>query len=44
MHTQVLHNFVRKCYAGPRLVLAASGIEHSKLVELATPMLEQVGI
>lgn len=38
---EVLHDFVRRCYAGPRLVLAASGVEHRQLVELATPMLEK---
>jgi len=40
---QVLHDFVRERYAGPRLVLAAAGVDHKQLVELATPVLEQVG-
>lgn len=38
-----LRSFVATRYAGPRLVLAAAGVEHAKLVELATPMMEKVG-
>lgn len=41
---QVLYNFVKRNYAASQLILAASGVEHSKLVELARPMLEQVGM
>ena len=37
-----LRDFVTANYTGPRLILAASGVEHGRLVELATPMLQQV--
>lgn len=37
-----LREFVTANYTGPRLILAASGVEHGRLVELATPMLQQV--
>ncbi|KAJ9520796.1 hypothetical protein QJQ45_013974, partial [Haematococcus lacustris] len=39
---QVLHDFCRAHYTAPRLVLAASGVDHRQLVELAEPMLAQL--
>jgi processing peptidase subunit alpha len=36
---QKLHAFISQHYVGPRLVLAAAGVDHKQLVELATPML-----
>jgi processing peptidase subunit alpha len=38
----LLREFLTANYTGGRMVLAASGVEHSTLVALATPMLEQV--
>ncbi len=37
-----LRAFSATNYAGPRLVLAASGVDHRTLVDLATPMLSTV--
>eukprot|EP00197_Chlamydomonas_leiostraca_P004553 CAMPEP_0202861894 /NCGR_PEP_ID=MMETSP1391-20130828/3130_1 /ASSEMBLY_ACC=CAM_ASM_000867 /TAXON_ID=1034604 /ORGANISM="Chlamydomonas leiostraca, Strain SAG 11-49" /LENGTH=548 /DNA_ID=CAMNT_0049541343 /DNA_START=16 /DNA_END=1662 /DNA_ORIENTATION=- len=37
-----LHAFVASHYTGHRVVLAAAGVDHKQLVELATPMLEQL--
>ncbi len=36
---EVLRGFLATNYSAPRLVLAASGVDHQQLVELATPML-----
>ena len=37
-----LKNFLESHYTGSRMILAASGVEHSKLVDLVSPMLEKV--
>jgi processing peptidase subunit alpha len=37
-----LRRFLADHYTGSRMILAASGVEHSKLVDLVKPMLEKV--
>ena len=37
-----LRSFMAESYSGSRLILAASGVEHSKLVDLLAPMMEAV--
>lgn len=35
----VLHDFVKENYSAPRIVLAASGVDHEELVSIAEPLL-----
>eukprot|EP00798_Chlamydomonas_sp_ICE-L_P027065 gene27065-2298_t len=42
LSSDVLRNFVTRNYVGPRMVLAAAGVAHKDLVELAEPMLKQI--
>ena len=37
-----LMKFLESHYTGSRMILAASGVEHSKLVDLVSPMLDKV--
>ncbi len=43
LNADVLKDFVSTNYTAPRLVLAGSGMDHSTLVNLATPLFEGVG-
>lgn len=39
LDADAIRQFVQQHYTGPRVVLAAAGVEHQQLVELAEPML-----
>lgn len=39
-----LRTFLAHNYTGSRMILAASGVEHVKLVDLVKPMLDQVNL
>ncbi|KAL1547704.1 mitochondrial processing peptidase [Salvia divinorum] len=42
LNSNVLENFVSEHYTAPRIVLAASGVEHGKLLEYAEPLLSDL--
>ncbi|XP_042056809.1 mitochondrial-processing peptidase subunit alpha-like [Salvia splendens] len=42
LNSNVLENFVSEHYSAPRIVLAASGVEHEKLLEYAEPLLSDM--
>ncbi|XP_047950411.1 mitochondrial-processing peptidase subunit alpha-like isoform X1 [Salvia hispanica] len=42
LNSNVLENFVSEHYTAPRIVLAASGVEHEKLLEYAEPLLSDM--